>query len=68
MLKNPYADLSWEAKELVDNLASMGFPRDRTARAVQKLGQDDKQVYRIYYAIIIMKKEVSNQSLKVKYL
>lgn len=39
-----YNRLTKEAQGCVDKLTSMGFPRDRVARAVQKLGQDEKEV------------------------
>ena len=43
-LPNPYDSLSHEAQRFVENITDMGFPRARVARAVQKLGNDDKQV------------------------
>ena len=43
-MPDPYHSLSEEAQRLVDTLTIMGFPRGRTARAVQNIGMDDKQV------------------------
>ncbi|XP_013396166.1 ubiquitin-associated protein 1 isoform X3 [Lingula anatina] len=42
--RNPYSKLSNESQRLVDSVVSMGFPQARVARAVEKLGMDDKQV------------------------
>ncbi|XP_076465032.1 uncharacterized protein LOC143296913 [Babylonia areolata] len=41
---DPYASLSSEAKTFVNNLTSMGFPRSRVSRAVEKFGVDEREV------------------------
>lgn len=43
-LPDPYHELDCEARGLVDSVAEMGFPRDRVARAVQRLGTQHKKV------------------------
>lgn len=43
-LPDPFAELTTDAQALVQNMAEMGFPRPRVARAVQKLGTDHKKV------------------------
>lgn len=44
-LPDPFAELTTDAQALVQNMAEMGFPRPRVARAVQKLGTDHKKVF-----------------------
>ena len=39
-----FDNLSAEDRAFVANIAAMGFPRSRTARAVQQLGHDDRIV------------------------
>lgn len=39
-----YSKLSEQGKSTVDNVVSMGFPKDRVVRAVEKLGGDGKEV------------------------
>ncbi|XP_053405056.1 ubiquitin-associated protein 1-like [Mercenaria mercenaria] len=39
-----YRELSTEAQGCVDKLAMMGFQKDRLARAVEKIGHDEKEV------------------------
>lgn len=41
---DPYMAMSVEARRFVDSLVSMGFSKPRVARAVEKLGQDAKEV------------------------
>jgi len=36
--------MSEEARSSVDNISSMGFPKDRVIRAVEKIGTDGKEV------------------------
>jgi len=43
-LPDPYPNMSGEAKSLADTISTMGFPRARVARAIQKHGNDDKLV------------------------
>ncbi|XP_070541802.1 ubiquitin-associated protein 1-like isoform X1 [Ptychodera flava] len=43
-LPNPYNVMPLKEKQFIDGITGMGFPQDRTARAVQRLGEDDKQV------------------------
>ncbi|XP_059163302.1 uncharacterized protein LOC131946501 isoform X2 [Physella acuta] len=43
-LGDPYHSLSREAQIFTDNLTSMGFLRARVARAVEKFGQDEREV------------------------
>ncbi|KAL4227367.1 Ubiquitin-associated protein 1 [Mactra antiquata] len=39
-----YNQLSLEAQSSVEKLVTMGFPKDRVVRAVDKLGRDEKEV------------------------
>jgi hypothetical protein len=41
---DPYDRLSLESKRVVDSVVGMGFPKARTARAVERLGADQKEV------------------------
>ena len=41
---DPYFSLSSEAQRAVDNVVNMGFSRPRAARAVDKIGRDEKEV------------------------
>lgn len=46
-LPDPFAELTTDAQALVQNMAEMGFPRPRVARAVQKLGTDHKKLIEV---------------------
>ncbi|KAG0730372.1 Ubiquitin-associated protein 1 [Chionoecetes opilio] len=46
-LPDPFTELNTEAQGLVQNMAEMGFPRPRVARAVQKLGTDHKKLIEV---------------------
>ncbi|KAK3097815.1 hypothetical protein FSP39_013436 [Pinctada imbricata] len=41
---DPYLRLPGDAQRLVDSLVSMGFSRPRVARAVERIGTDEKEV------------------------
>lgn len=41
---DPYSNLPPDSKRVVDSVASMGFPKAQAARAVEKLGADQKEV------------------------
>ncbi|XP_048734685.2 ubiquitin-associated protein 1-like isoform X2 [Ostrea edulis] len=41
---DPYDKLPPESKRVVDSVVGMGFPKPRTARAVETLGADEKEV------------------------
>ncbi|CAE1225185.1 unnamed protein product [Acanthosepion pharaonis] len=43
-VNDPFPTMSQEAQNFVQQYLSMGFPRARVARAVEKLGLDDKEV------------------------
>ncbi|RXG54644.1 hypothetical protein Avbf_15010, partial [Armadillidium vulgare] len=43
-LPDPFTQLTEDAQTVVQNMAEMGFPRDRVARAVQKLGTEHKNL------------------------
>ncbi|XP_077989172.1 ubiquitin-associated protein 1-like isoform X1 [Glandiceps talaboti] len=43
-LPNPYSMMSSKERQFTDRITAMGFPQHRVARAVQRLGEDDKQV------------------------
>ncbi|XP_045135742.1 stress response protein NST1-like [Portunus trituberculatus] len=46
-LPDPFGELTTDAQALVQNMAEMGFPRPRVARAVQKLGTDHKKLIEV---------------------
>ncbi|XP_063858771.1 ubiquitin-associated protein 1-like isoform X2 [Scylla paramamosain] len=46
-LPDPFGELTTDAQALVQNMAEMGFPRSRVARAVQKLGTDHKKLIEV---------------------
>ncbi|XP_005106098.1 ubiquitin-associated protein 1 isoform X2 [Aplysia californica] len=50
-LTDPYHSLSREAQAFTDSLTSMGFLKARVARAVQKFGQDQKEVLDHLFAV-----------------
>lgn len=50
-LPDPFHELSIDAQRLVNSISDMGFPRPRVARAVHKLGENDKQVGQLYFKI-----------------
>lgn len=41
---DPYSNLPPDSRRVVDSVASMGFPKTQAARAVEKLGADQKEV------------------------
>lgn len=41
---DPYSNLPPDSRRVVDSVASMGFPKAQAARAVEKLGADQKEV------------------------
>eukprot|EP00105_Crassostrea_gigas_P011378 XP_011427005.1 PREDICTED: probable histone-lysine N-methyltransferase set-2 isoform X2 [Crassostrea gigas] len=41
---DPYSNLPADSRRVVDSVASMGFPKAQAARAVEKLGADQKEV------------------------
>lgn len=41
---DPYTQMSLSSKAIVDHLVAMGFSKPRAARAVEKLGEDEKEV------------------------
>lgn len=43
-VNDPFPNMSQEAQNFVQQYLSMGFPRARVARAVEKLGLDEKEV------------------------
>jgi uncharacterized UBP type Zn finger protein len=44
-----YSNLSTEAQACIDKLAAMGFERDRLARAIEKIGHDEKEVSKLSF-------------------
>ncbi|XP_013104166.1 uncharacterized protein LOC106084788 isoform X2 [Stomoxys calcitrans] len=42
--KDEFLDLDSKAKQLAEQISSMGFPKSRVARIVQLLGADDKKI------------------------
>lgn len=58
---DPYSNLPADSRRVVDSLASMGFPKAQAARAVEKLGADQKEVIlkKIVLLLFIFSKNVS---------
>lgn len=58
---DPYSNLPADSRRVVDSLASMGFPKAQAARAVEKLGADQKEVIlkKIVLFLFIFSKNVS---------
>lgn len=50
---DPYSNLPADSRRVVDSLASMGFPKAQAARAVEKLGADQKEVKMIGLLLFI---------------
>eukprot|EP00118_Oscarella_pearsei_P026323 m.309764 g.309764 ORF g.309764 m.309764 type:complete len:436 (+) comp47661_c0_seq1:137-1444(+) len=51
ILPNPYDKLKQNERQFVDRIGSMGFPQDRVARVVQKVGPDDREVFDVLVSI-----------------
>ncbi|XP_065837248.1 ubiquitin-associated protein 1-like isoform X2 [Oscarella lobularis] len=45
VLPNPYSKLKADQRAFVDRTATMGFPQERVARIVQKVGTEEKDVF-----------------------
>lgn len=58
---DPYSNLPPDSRQVVDSVASMGFPKAQAARAVEKLGADQKEVIlkKIVLLLFIFSKNVS---------
>lgn len=58
---DPYSNLPPDSRRVVDSVASMGFPKAQAARAVEKLGADQKEVKMIGLMLFIFSKNVSTR-------